>query len=124
MTVELRTSDIAGHGLFTDAPIPGGAVVEVDPDRLNHSCDPSLAWGGAGSVLLALRDLAAGEELTIDYATSTTEPSMLLRCHCETYRCRQLVTGDDWLIPEVQRRYAGHFAPQVQRCIDAQPRHP
>jgi hypothetical protein len=43
---------------------------------------------------------------------------MLVRCHCETYRCRQMVTGDDWRIPEVQRRYSGRFAAQVQRLID------
>jgi len=120
--IERRASDIAGRGTFTTEPLPAGAPVAAEVDELNHSCDPSLVWEGHG--LVAFRDLAAEEELTVDYATSTTDPSMLLRCHCETYRCRQLVTGEDWLIPEVQRRYAGHFAPQVQRRIDAQPRRP
>ena len=50
---------------------------------------------------------------------ATTDPAFLLRCHCETYRCRQLVTGDDWRIPQLQRRYAGHWAPAVERLLSA-----
>ena len=114
---ERRASAIAGQGVFTDAGIPSGAVVPVDRGLLNHSCDPTLAW--AGGRLVAFRDVAAGEELTVDYATTTTDPGMLVRCHCETYRCRQMVTGEDWRIPELQRRYAGHLAPEVQAAVDA-----
>lgn len=84
----------------------------------NHSCDPNLGWAEAYT-LVALRDIAAGEELTCDYATSTADPAFLLRCHCQTYRCRQMVTGDDWRIPELQRRYAGRWVPFLQRIIDA-----
>lgn len=117
MPTERRASPIAGRGTFTTEPLAAGATVAVDHRELNHSCDPSLVW--EGEQLVAFRDVAAGEELTVDYATTTTDPDLLVRCHCETYRCRQMVTGDDWRIPEVQRRYAGHFAPEVQRAIDA-----
>jgi len=119
MPTERRESAIAGRGLFTTVDVHTGASVDADLMRLNHSCDPSVVWGPDGATLVAFRDLRAGEELTIDYATCTDDPRMLVRCHCETYRCRQLVTGDDWAIPEVQRRYAGHFAASVQRRIDA-----
>lgn len=117
MPVERRASAIAGRGLFTTQPLAAGSLVEADTALLNHSCDPTLAW--AGTRLVAFRDLAAGEELTVDYATTTTDPDLLVRCHCETYRCRQMVTGEDWRIPELQRRYAGHLAPQVQAAVDA-----
>ena len=33
-------------------------------------------------------------------------------------RCRHHVTGDDWQLPELQTRYAGHFSPYIQRRID------
>lgn len=116
MPVERRASAIAGRGLFTTQPLAAGSLVEADTALLNHSCDPTLAW--AGPRLVAFRDVAEGEELTVDYATTTTDPDMLVRCHCETYRCRQMVTGEDWRIPELQRRYAGHLAPQVQAAVD------
>jgi hypothetical protein len=84
----------------------------------NHSCEPNLWWTDAYT-LSARRDIAAGEELTNDYSTSTADPQFLLRCHCESYRCRQMVTGDDWRIPQLQRAYAGHWPPYLQRLIDA-----
>ena len=118
MVVERRGSVIAGRGLFTTGPIAPGEQVDVDAALLNHSCDPTLAWGADGAALEAFRDLSAGEELTVDYATSSGDPDMLVRCHCETYRCRQMVTGDDWQIQQLQRRYAGHFASAVQSLID------
>jgi SET domain-containing protein len=34
----------------------------------NHSCDPNL-WHADVVTITARRDIAAGEELTIDYAT-------------------------------------------------------
>ncbi len=69
---------------------------------------------------MTLRDIAAGEELLVDYAMSTTDPAYLLRCHCASYRCRQMVEGTDWRIPQLQLRYAGHWAPDVQALIDQQ----
>jgi len=118
MSTERRASPIAGRGVFTDAAIARGVAVAVEADQLNHSCDPTLGWTADGTGLVAFRDVEAGEELTVDYATSSTDPQMVVRCHCETYRCRQLVTGDDWRIPQVQQRYAGHLAPPVQRAVE------
>lgn len=82
---------------------------------LNHSCDPN-AWYD-GETLVTRRPITAGDELTVDYATGSTE--FVLYCHCETYRCRQVVEGTDWQIPQLRQRYAGHWAPAVQQLIDA-----
>jgi len=83
----------------------------------NHGCEPNLWWTDEYT-LSARRDIAAGEELTHDYSTSIADPQFLLRCHCESYRCRQMVTGEDWRIPQLQRIYAGHWRPTVQQLID------
>ena len=156
--VEVRTSAIAGRGLFARAAIASGTVVSrlggrlVDTAALralmessedyvdtivvdhdvhlvlapghdtrfgNHACDPNLGWADAYS-LVALRDLVADEELLTDYAMSTTDPAYMLRCHCASYRCRQMVEGTDWQIPQLQRRYDGFWVPYIQRLIDQQ----
>ncbi|MDX6373284.1 MAG: uncharacterized protein QOD98_2272 [Nocardioidaceae bacterium] len=121
--LEVRPSPIAGRGLFTTAPLPAGSEV-LRPEgpvheqgAVNHACDPNLGW--AGDSLVTLRDLAADEELLVDYAMSVTDPTWVLRCHCPSYRCRQMVEGGDWRIPQLQRRYAGHWAPDAQKLIDA-----
>lgn len=119
-------SVIAGTGSFAVAPHPAGEAVitlgrEVarvdDFTRVNHSCDPNLGWSGA-RVLTALRDIAAGEELTVDYATAIDDPGFVLYCHCGSTRCRQAVEGTDWQIPQLQARYAGHWTPRLQHRID------
>jgi hypothetical protein len=120
LVISRGQSPIAGSGLFARLDVPAGTLVlpgdPVDEPPVNHSCDPNLGWSADG--LVAMHDVAGGTELTTDYALSITDPGYLLRCHCQTYRCRQLVTGDDWRIPELQRRYARQWAPTVQLLID------
>jgi hypothetical protein len=118
---------IAGTGLLATADIAAGepvvryaaaptAVSELGP--VNHSCEPTLAWTDERT-LTALRDVEPGQELTLDYATVIDDPAWVLWCHCETYRCRQVIEGTDWRIPQLQKRYAGQWSPAVQTRIDA-----
>ena len=118
--VEARPSLIAGTGLFATTDIPAGDVVlhQDGTGALNHSCDPTLGWADAAT-LVALRDVPAGAELTIDYCTVIDDAAFVLWCHCETYRCRQVIEGTDWQIPQLQLRYAGHWSPAIQQRIDA-----
>ena len=92
---------------------------DVLPVPFNHSCD-SNAWMADAVTVVARRDIRAGEEVTVDYALQTAQPVPLLEmpCACGTPDCRRTITGDDWRIPAVQTRYAGHFAPFINKRID------
>jgi hypothetical protein len=79
----------------------------------NHSCDPNLAIQGQ-IVLVAMRDVAPDEELTIDWAT-TDDGDHVLECRCGSPHCRGTVTGKDWMKPELRTRYAGWFCWFLQR---------
>jgi SET domain-containing protein len=114
---ETRFSRIAGRGLFAVRPIDASAVVDVAYERLNHSCEPNIGWSSDGQ-LVAMRDIAPDEELTTDYALALDDRDFVMTCHCETYRCRQMIEGIDWQIPQLQKRYAGYWSPDVQRRID------
>lgn len=120
-------SPIAGQGLHATELLGAGTTVvrfAATPEAadelgtVNHSCDPNLHWADEHT-LVTSRDVGAGEELTVDYATCVAEPDFVLYCHCETYRCRQVIEGSDWEIPQLQLRYAGKWHPAVQRGIDA-----
>lgn len=78
----------------------------------NHSCDPNL-WWGAPFTLVTRRDVAADEELTNDYATSTGTADFAMACGCGSARCRRLVTGDDWRLADLQHRYGKHWVPAL-----------
>jgi len=86
----------------------------------NHSCDPNLAIQGQ-IVLVAMRDIAPDEELTIDWAT-TDDGDYELPCRCGSVHCRGTVTGKDWMRKDLQRKYAGWFCWFLQQKIDALPR--
>ncbi len=85
---------------------------------INHSCDPNL-WMEDEVTLVARRDIAAGEEATMDYAMHFADPSWTLRnqCRCSSPLCRQVITGKDWMVRELQERYDGHFSPFLNRRI-------
>ena len=61
----------------------------------NHSCDPTLEIGGPYE-LVTRRAVAAGEELTIDYATLSGAEGFTMACRCGASACRGVVTGDRW----------------------------
>jgi len=88
-------------------------------DYVNHSCNPNAGLSGQIG-LVAMRDIQVGEEVCFDYAMSDTMPYDEFECLCGAPTCRHKVGGNDWQIPELQKRYAGFFAPHVQRKIDAQ----
>jgi uncharacterized protein len=87
-------------------------------DYVNHSCDPNAGLSGQ-IVLVAMRNILPGEEVCFDYAMSDTAPYDEFACQCGAANCRGRVTGNDWRIQELQKRYAGYFTPYVQRRIDA-----
>jgi len=93
-----------------------GPVEEAE--YVNHSCNPNVGVNGQ-MALVALRDIAPGEEICFDYAMSESNEFTEFECHCGAPNCRGQVNGDDWRRPELQRRYAGHFSPYLQRKIDA-----
>jgi uncharacterized protein len=82
----------------------------------NHSCDPNLWWTGPYE-LATRRDLAPGDELTNDYATSTAEPAFTMSCECRTSLCRGTVTGNDWQRPDLPARYGDHWVPALLDLI-------
>lgn len=92
-----------------------GAVPEHG-DFVNHSCEPNCGLLGA-TVVVAMRDIAVGEELCFDYAMGDGSDYDDFSCLCGTPRCRGVVTGRDWRLPELHARYAGWFSPYLARRI-------
>lgn len=116
MTVERYNASQIGENLHLVDLVQTPDQIE---GSINHSCDSNL-WMNDEVTLAARRDIAAGEELTLDYALVTSDPGWRLDrpCQCGSPLCRHVVTGDDWRLPGIQRRYAGHFAPFLNTRID------
>jgi hypothetical protein len=92
---------------------------EPEPaDFINHSCEPNCALSGS-VVLVAMRDIALGEELGYDYATTDGSDYDEFECECRTAACRGKISGHDWMLPELQLRYRGSFSPYLTKRIAA-----
>jgi uncharacterized protein len=108
----LQNSDVQIADGFHLAAVDG-AEYEGVMLFLNHSCEPNVGFGG-NVVLVAMRDISPGEELTTDYALFDDYDGTM-DCHCGTAACRGTVTGRDWQRPELQRRYRPYFSWYLQR---------
>lgn len=90
-------------------------------DFINHSCDPNV-WMQDEVTQVARREISAGEELSMDYSMIQEEEDWVAPwvCQCGSALCRGRVRGTDWQREDLQRRYAGHFSPFINRRIEAQ----
>lgn len=114
------------HGVFVDAPSRYSLQVAADrhvaapedlaPERmpdpflwryLNHACRPNAAFEGLR--LVALRDIAAGDELTFDYNSTEYEIAEPFPCHCGGCEGR-LIRGFRHLSAAEQARLAPYLA--------------
>jgi uncharacterized protein len=110
-------SAISMHSVQIDEDLfLAGEAVPGPADAVRHSCLPNLGFSGSNT-LVAMRDIAAGEELTFDNAMCDTSDYDEFECTCGTAWCRHQVLGTDWMRPELQSRYAGYFTPHVVRKI-------
>ena len=138
--IEVRDDTLAGLGVVAVADIArdeiaavtaaaGDYALQIDdnfyiaprrPDEvldmsvmINHSCDPNIGFRG-NVVYVAMRDIAAGEELFHDYAMERSD-DYALDCRCGSPLCRGKVTGEDWKLPELQQRYGHYFSIYLYR---------
>jgi D-alanine-D-alanine ligase len=93
-----RTWSAADREIFYRYAYPVGPEVfvlwDTDPAEWapeNHSCDPNTRFEGLDVV--AARDIAEGEELTLDYAVCYDSRTIPFDCTCGSPRCRGRITG-------------------------------
>lgn len=121
------------HGVIVEAPSRYSLQVAADlhvvppedlrpeqaPDRylwryLNHSCRPNAAFQGRR--LIALRDIAAEDEVTFDYNSTEYEIAAAFACRCGSCDGR-LIRGFKHLSPAEQARLAPRLAPHLAALL-------
>jgi hypothetical protein len=89
---------------------------------LNHACDPN-ALGTERDAVIALRAIAAEEEITIDYRLNAYDDGTgvwVMDCACDPARGPHTVVGEFFSLPlETQQRYL-EWAPAFIRDMYAE----
>jgi len=78
---------------------------------LNHSCDPNVWLNGLNVV--ARRPIPKGEQILMDYATFCGDNMQAFDCFCNSKDCRKKITGQDYLLPNLEEKYGDHVSPWV-----------
>ncbi len=116
---------------FSDAPILEHATrnsLQIEEHRhiegfastnafLNHSCDPSAFYDYTGVYLRALREIAPGEEVTVDYNAGDDDLFEKFPCVCGSSQCVGEVRGFRYLSREQQLRRGPLLAPYLRRRL-------
>lgn len=105
-----------GEGFYL-ASLPGEGEEDLT-NLINHSCDPNV-WMQDEVTIAARRDIAASEELTMDYAMIEENEEWVgpFECRCGSELCRGRFTGRDWQREDLQARYGEHFSPFINERI-------
>lgn len=78
-----------GPDLYLDLEDPGRCT--------NHSCDPNSGVRSNGVTLVAVRAIAAGEEIRFDYSTTMDDDHWTMDCSCGSPGCRRRILDFRWL---------------------------
>ena len=128
-SLEIRTDGAGGLGVFAQASVEPGEVLvglahrfvterdrhtiqlgddlhqaftnEMD-DYVNHSCDPNAVLDFERLELVAVRPIAAGEEVSTNYLTFEWEMVEPFACRCGASRCLGEIRGFAHLDPDEQ----------------------
>lgn len=114
--VALRKGAIIAR--FHDAVVnssPSWTSLQIGEDRhiedigmiryVNHSCAPNLYFDAESLEVEVLRDLEAGEELTLFYPSSEWEMARPFECCCGSDACLGLISGANAISREALSRY-------------------
>src|SRR5829696_3819567 len=107
----------ANHSHATQISLTEYVQLAGFASKVSHSCDPNcgVRINDAGAPdLVARRTIAAGEEITFDYAMRNYSVDHFPnRCLCGSARCRGTVTGWRDLSEDRRAAYRGVVAPYL-----------
>jgi hypothetical protein len=72
---------------------------------LNHSCQPNTVVNVSDLTVVAVRDIAAGDELNFFYPSTEWEMDRPFVCLCGAPQCVRLVAGAKYLSVDTLSRY-------------------
>ncbi len=81
-----------------------GQHILLFPEHLqyiNHSCDPNVFFDTSALIIVALRDIAEGEEISFFYPSTEWEMDQPFTCHCGSSKCLGQIRGAAY-IPSAQ----------------------
>ena len=76
-------------------------------DYINHSCQPNsgVKINGKKAVLVAIKNVLVGQEITFDYSTTMDENNFEMKCLCNKKNCRKKIKDFKYLPHKLKQKY-------------------
>ncbi len=82
--------------------------------HLNHSCEPNAAIFGK-RILVALKNIRLGQEITMDYSITDADMHWKIPCHCGAKYCRKNILPIQKLSPKIFKKYLPNIPTYFQK---------
>ena len=82
----------------------------------NHSCNPNSAIKGR-VVVVAIRNIKKGEEITFDYSLNEADIFWHIKCHCGSKNCRKVIKSIQFLPQETFTKYISYIPKYYKRVF-------
>ncbi len=89
-----------------------------DAYRINHSCNPNAGIKGQ-TLVVARKDIHAGEEICFDYETSDII-NMSFICTCGSKFCRKKINGNSWKKKNFQKKNTNFLSIYLKEMLRSQ----
>lgn len=91
--------------------------LEPEPESLgydlNHSCEANCGLNGFD--IVAMQDIKKGEEVTLEYGTTTVDEAWNMDCLCGRASCRRVIRSVQFLPREIFEQFRGFMPPFVEK---------
>jgi len=108
MIAEFWAGTIASEPTYLTVQVDVGKHITLQPEFLqyiNHSCAPNVFFDTTLMKVVALKEIAAGEELTFFYPSTEWKMTQPFYCYCGSANCLGEIKGAAFLTEETWKQY-------------------
>jgi hypothetical protein len=80
--------------------------------NLNHSCNSNSY--SKRKFIYTLKNIKAGDEITIDYSTTNIDKKWKMICHCKSKNCRKIIRSIQYLPKKLFKKYKNKMQPFIK----------
>lgn len=105
---EFWAGTIAKEPTYLTVQVDVGKHITLQPEFLqyiNHSCDPNVFFDTTQMKVIALKEIAANDELTFFYPSTEWKMTQPFHCYCGSQHCLGKIKGAAFLPEEIWKKY-------------------
>lgn len=88
---------------------------------VRHSCQPNAGFSGK-NIVVAMKDIAANQEITIDDSVTEADHFWHEKCHCGAKNCRGIIRAIQFLPAAIYKKYLPFISEYLKKVYEQENR--